>query len=328
MKKILVLTVKDDVHTKKIGKILKTKYDKELLELNREDYGVSWTITIISNKSGPKVYVTYMGDELSEREIGSIWLRRNFHFASNQDNLSPEEAYISSQTAIHVNSAIRLLAESVFCINTPEANWKANSKCLQAHYAASSGFLIPETFQGGSPFLLNEFSDVIVPNAELCIKPIESTHLRVDEQTTLAHYTKIFKRRPLNELDSIKVCPVTIQRYIEKDYEIRATVVERKIFAASIDTKNASSDAKIDFRHYDWANTPYFAISLPNEVEEKIFSVMSKMGLSYGAFDLIKTIDGDYYFLEVNAQGQWLWIEDMTGLNISESIADSLWMHT
>jgi glutathione synthase/RimK-type ligase-like ATP-grasp enzyme len=325
MKKIITLTVSSDIHTEKIKKILHDKYSVDLIELNREEYGKKWLISIVSSKTGIKVYLSVEGHDYSSDEIGAIWLRRNFHFNSNQTSFSPKENYVTSQTAIHVNSSFRLLAENIFCINSPDANWRANSKCVQAYYAQDCGLLLPPTFQGGSPEFLYEFSMESNPGGELCIKPIESTHIKIDENLTLAHYTTIFNRRPLQDLSTVRDCPVTIQKFIEKDYEIRATVVGEKIFAASIDTKNASNDAKLDWRHYDWANTPYYPIELPDEINDKLLSVMKKIGLEYGAFDLIKNLDNEYYFLEVNAQGQWLWVEDMTGLNISEAIADRLW---
>jgi glutathione synthase/RimK-type ligase-like ATP-grasp enzyme len=46
--------------------------------------------------------------------------------------------------------------------------------------------------------------------------------------------------------------------------------------------------------------------------------------LSYGAIDLVRGLDGVTYFLEVNPLGQWLWIEDLTDVPISEAIID--WM--
>lgn len=39
---------------------------------------------------------------------------------------------------------------------------------------------------------------------------------------------------------------------------------------------------------------------------------------------MIVTPKGDYVFLEINPDGQWLWIERLTGLPISEAIADLL----
>jgi len=52
--------------------------------------------------------------------------------------------------------------------------------------------------------------------------------------------------------------------------------------------------------------------------------VVEALGLCFGAIDLIVTPDDDHVFLEVNPNGQWLWIEELTGLPISHAIADLL----
>jgi glutathione synthase/RimK-type ligase-like ATP-grasp enzyme len=48
---------------------------------------------------------------------------------------------------------------------------------------------------------------------------------------------------------------------------------------------------------------------------------MSSLKLTFGAIDLIETLDGNYVFLEVNPSGQWLWIDDKLSLGISDAIA-------
>lgn len=48
------------------------------------------------------------------------------------------------------------------------------------------------------------------------------------------------------------------------------------------------------------------------------------MGICYGAIDLILTKEGRYVFIENNPNGQYLWIEDETGLPISDAICDLL----
>ena len=48
---------------------------------------------------------------------------------------------------------------------------------------------------------------------------------------------------------------------------------------------------------------------------------MSEFNLNYGALDFIVTPNDEWYFLELNSMGQFLWIEDLTGLDISKSIA-------
>ena len=47
-------------------------------------------------------------------------------------------------------------------------------------------------------------------------------------------------------------------------------------------------------------------------------------GLLYGAFDLIVTPEGEHVFLELNPNGQYLWIELITGASLSEAMADLL----
>lgn len=47
---------------------------------------------------------------------------------------------------------------------------------------------------------------------------------------------------------------------------------------------------------------------------------MSELQLKFGAFDFIVDKDGSWIFLEINPNGQWLWLENKLDLNISSSI--------
>ena len=51
---------------------------------------------------------------------------------------------------------------------------------------------------------------------------------------------------------------------------------------------------------------------------------MEGLGLRYGAIDMVFTPDGRYVFLEINPNGQYLWIEYQTGMPISDAICDLL----
>jgi len=96
------------------------------------------------------------------------------------------------------------------------------------------------------------------------------------------------------------------------------------VFACRIDTSSAHLDAQVDWRHYDWANTAHEIVELDETVRAQLLEFMVRLELSYGAIDLVRGLDGVTYFLEVNPLGQWLWIEDLTDVPISEAIID--WM--
>jgi glutathione synthase/RimK-type ligase-like ATP-grasp enzyme len=59
-------------------------------------------------------------------------------------------------------------------------------------------------------------------------------------------------------------------------------------------------------------------------IHDRILALHRRFGLIYSSFDFVRTPDGEYVFLETNPFGQWLWIEDLTGMPISKAIANYL----
>lgn len=80
----------------------------------------------------------------------------------------------------------------------------------------------------------------------------------------------------------------------------------------------------VDWRHYDFENVPHFSFELPQKIKDFCFNLVKRLGLIYGAIDMIVTPNEKYVFLEINPNGQYLWIELLTGLPISSTIAEAL----
>jgi hypothetical protein len=51
---------------------------------------------------------------------------------------------------------------------------------------------------------------------------------------------------------------------------------------------------------------------------------MKSMDLVYGALDFVVQPEGAWTFLEINAGGQFGWIEDCTGAPLTDQLADLL----
>jgi glutathione synthase/RimK-type ligase-like ATP-grasp enzyme len=109
------------------------------------------------------------------------------------------------------------------------------------------------------------------------------------------------------------------QAYVDKCFEVRVTVIGEAIFAAAIYSQH-SDYAKIDFRKR-YADLRYATHQLPDTISAKILKLMKHFGLVYGALDLIVTSEGDYQFLEINASGQFGWIEAATDLPLFHTLA-------
>lgn len=118
-------------------------------------------------------------------------------------------------------------------------------------------------------------------------------------------------------------CPVIIQSYIQKEFELRVTVVKDKVFACAIYSQS-SERTREDWRRYDIPNTPHKIYKLPKQIEQKCVDIVKKLGLEFGCIDMIVTPGGEFIFLEINPNGQWLWIEHLTGLPIGDAISEEL----
>jgi glutathione synthase/RimK-type ligase-like ATP-grasp enzyme len=99
---------------------------------------------------------------------------------------------------------------------------------------------------------------------------------------------------------------------------------EASLAAAAEIHSQESNHTRHDCRRYDWYQTTYRPHALPREVERHCRQLVERLDLCYGAIDLILTPDGRYVFLEINPNGQYLWIEQATGLPISEAVGELL----
>jgi glutathione synthase/RimK-type ligase-like ATP-grasp enzyme len=118
----------------------------------------------------------------------------------------------------------------------------------------------------------------------------------------------------------VRYAPVVFQEYVDAELEVRVTVVGERIFAAAFDLTRSRYpyDVRMD------ARTPCRAFALDDATAATVLRLVRGLGLVYAAVDLRLARDGTPVFLELNPAGQFLYIEDLTGLPIAAALADEL----
>ena len=112
--------------------------------------------------------------------------------------------------------------------------------------------------------------------------------------------------------------PLIIQKKIEKISDIRTTVFVNRAF--SFEIKHKDNLKILDLRVFNPDELEYKLIDTPKLIQEKILNLMNLLDISFGAFDFAYTKLRKWIFLEVNPNGQWAWLEQMTGVCMTDSL--------
>lgn len=198
-----------------------------------------------------------------------------------------------------------------------------DNKLFQLQVAHEVGLVVPTTIITNNPQEALAFTEQ--HGGIVAMKPLfTSIFLQEGRVAPGFLYTNQVSAHQIKEnLENIALCPVMFQEYIEKHLELRVTVIGSQVYTCAIHSQD-SERAKHDWRRYDFKNVKHLPYQLPSVIEEKIIQMVRRMNLSYAAIDIIVTPQEEYVFLEVNPNGQWGWIEDITKMPISRAIAKFL----
>lgn len=311
---VLVVTRKDDPHADLVIDELRI-LGVDVFRLNTEAI-TEYSIQVGVGKG--RIQDLSYPREIDLSNVGSVYLRRR----SYPHNLSvdPEYKEFTQGEWVKLMRNIWAMLDECYWINHPHAIERAKDKLRQLSIAHSVGFVVPETLMSNS---LDAVRFLKSRHKKILYKAFDGGSLYPG--ATQCVYSTVLQDEHLGDeqRDSLRVCPGIFQDYHEKEYELRVTVVGNTIFAAKIDSQ-VSENTKIDWRRGGPVLSFHSAIDLENVLAEKCVAVLRKLGLVFGAIDLIKKEDGTYVFLEINANGQWAWVQGMTGMPIAREIALSL----
>jgi hypothetical protein len=226
--------------------------------------------------------------------LRSIWWRRpGVHIVSSE--VGPEiRSYCIRETDTLFRGTVDVLGVPI--VNSPAADAAAR-KPAQLAAAHALGIAIPRTLMTNDPAEVKAFWEACGRN---CIyKAFSSPAHRLIE-------TRVLAAEDFPYLDSLRHAPIIVQERVDKDFDVRAIVVGREVFSASVRV-DAHVDCRVDLLA-TWERH-----DLPEDVRRRLVDLVSRLNLCYGCIDLAKSKNGEYFFLEINPAGQFLFVEMDTG---------------
>jgi len=309
---VLVISHGKDAHIKFVAKHLSV----ELLQFDPQRFPLNIDITYCWN--GKCFEISSNGRKISD--VTSVWYRKPKLPDLSSVEVKPEVRILMVESCNEAVGLLYGLMQGKLWVNNPHANRRANNKLLQAEVAKSVGFNIPKTL---ATSLAEEAERFVSEVSAVVVKPLCGLAVRVDDYPHMVYTTRITSRNDLS-FKGLNLSPVIFQEEIEKLLDIRITVVGDSCFACGIRQLGELADA-IDWRKgIGSKNLSYEVFNLPEHIQDMCLKVTRKLGLVFGAIDLVLHPDGSYWFLEINPNGQWGFVERHTGLPIGKAMAQLL----
>lgn len=192
------------------------------------------------------------------------------------------------------------------CLSKPSILKKSENKIFQLRIAEELNFNIPNSLITNSDDLASRFCKDKIR----IVKPLSMGRLEYENKVGIIQTNIVNNSIPI---DGLGYSAAYFQNYIDKDYEVRATIINKNCHAVKINSKD-----KVDWRKSDSKNE-YVKMTLPYNIEMKCLKMLNILELNFGAFDFIVN-RGEFIFLEVNPNGQWYWLEEELSLSISDDI--------
>jgi glutathione synthase/RimK-type ligase-like ATP-grasp enzyme len=258
-------------------------------------------------------------EEIDGDEISAILYRHvHLHEAAH---LQAPEARDLARSELRATLEGALLAIDCHWLNHPEANRGARSKPRQLALAARLGFELPETAITDDPQRIRDLYERW--GGEMVAKLVGGQVIPADGKGEYAVFTTLVTAEDLLSEEALSACPAIYQRRVEKAFDVRVTVVGKRLFACRIDSQE-TLEGTVDWRRAGVASTSIVTFELDRETAERCLGLTRALGLESAGLDFVVTPAGEMVFLEVNAQGQWLWVQQATGMPIAEAFAERL----
>jgi hypothetical protein len=318
---ILIFTEAEDIHSDVVEAELRRR-GASMCRFDWAEFPREAALSITYRGGRKQVRLTRGRQVLDVTACTAAWLRR-----PNRPRVSPRIA----------NPLLRSYAEEE-CYQVIQDTWNAlelpwlpgpihairlaDNKQLQLQLATALGLEIPPTLMTNDP---DEFLAFYREHQGRLIDKLPSIVFPASQrrERELMRYTQPITTRDVGYARRLRHSPVLFQAQVPKKFELRITVVGQQVFAAEIHSQSTRR-TQLDWRRYDSGHTPHRVHRLPDVLQRACVELVARLGLRFGAIDMIVTPDDRYVFLEINPNGQWLWIEEETGLPIRDAICTEL----
>jgi hypothetical protein len=220
-------------------------------------------------------------------------------------------SWASAEAYAALDAALRVIPSRCF-VNHPDANRSAERKPLALRLARRAGLSVPQWLITNDPHEAQSFAQT---QGTTIVKALVAG--RIDGERSL--WTT---RVDDHELGDLGPEPYLLQRFVPRAFDVRVTVFDDECVAVRIDGTDPA--AVSDWRRAAPESVEYSVCELPEKTQSGLRGLVEEYGLRFATADFAVDADGIWWFLEINPNGQWAWLEDQVDVDLTGRLIRTL----
>jgi glutathione synthase/RimK-type ligase-like ATP-grasp enzyme len=310
-----IATVSNDIHAYAIQKNLQDRYQVtcHIIETNMmaNTGKISWSS---SNMISPILPTLNTGD-VDVSKLNAVWWRRMA--SRSQASEAVKELSIEDPVAIDVIvNDCRVAYDGIFrtsfkgaWVSHPDATDLFENKLVELQLAKQVGLKIPQTLVSQNPQTIREFCTSL--NNQVILKPLAGVAGAAVAATMVTDEL-------LASDQSLQLCPAIYQEMIDGTQHLRINAFGDEFLTAIITSEN------LDWR-FGIAKATVEPYELSATLKAQLQEFLDRAGLRMGIFDMKINLNQEPIWLEINPQGQFLFVEGLSEMKLADAFADFLY---
>jgi hypothetical protein len=306
--RIGIFSLKDDLHALAIQHRLSHVFGVESLIVETNNLACSGGLTWGSCYGGRLPALrSRSGAWFDVGDLDLIWWRRVNYPQHNLPATVDEEAtrLISNEWKYALIGMLTTSFDGVW-INDPAYTRAAENKLIQLTAAERVGLRIPRTLVSQDPDVVRQF----------CAELQGNVVAKAVRGLTRPLLTVLLDVTALDD-ESIRLCPAIYQEYIPGQRHLRICCFGDRVLAVALDSQ-----------HLDWRRhlkgASFYPVELAETLQQQLRSVLNHLGIRMAIMDAKFGPDGELTWLEANPQGQFLFLEGLSGLDLTTPFCEFL----
>lgn len=306
--KLLIQTVPKDIHAVCVAVAMhRIGHEAILLASAAEPSNQHATVELSANAGRWKFNSSL---EIDFDDIDVIWWRR-FKAPKSAAFLHHDDLKFAAGENRHFFRGLMQAAPSkTVWVHSPGISETAESKIRQLAEARRVGLTIPRTLFTNSPEDIRAFIAETESHGNTAIYKTFGQATWVHGTGGKTMFAKRVRASDLKQDSVIQAVPGIYQEAIPKSFEVRANFFGDREIAVRIDSQSDKT-AREDWRASLDLKRILSPIKIPDKVSVQCRDLMARLSLTMACIDFIVTESNEYVFLELNQQGQFLWIEEL-----------------